>query len=305
LNMRTDSYQGLGPHGFHRIVFYDWGDLDNPHVVICVHGLTRNGRDFDFLAQALARHCRVVCPDVVGRGNSEWLTHKEQYGYPLYLTDMAALIARASARNGAAGFSPRALLRKFSGRDHGPCIDWVGTSMGGLIGIMLAAQPNSPLRRLVINDIGALVPASALQRIGAYVGSDPRFSSLAELESYLRQIYAPFGPLSDAQWQHLALHGARRHEDGAWRFVYDPGIALAFSAPVLHDINIWPVWDRIKCPTLILRGADSDLLLPETAREMLTHGPKSRLIEFPGVGHAPMLMSEDQIAPVREFLLRD
>lgn len=300
--MHTDSFLSLGPHGFHRVAFYDWGSSTNPHVVVCVHGLTRTGRDFDALARALAGECRVVCPDIVGRGKSDWLAKRHDYGYPVYVSDMAALMARTWGRNGVNGFSLEKLMRKVRGRDEAPRIDWVGTSMGGLIGMFIASKPNSPIRRLVVNDIGPFVPAAALKRLASYVGKNPRFSSLEELTAYLRQIAAPFGPLSDAEWRHLALHSSRQYDDGAWGFVYDPQIASALRPP-FTDVNLWPVWDQVRCPTLILRGADSDLLLKKTAQEMLTRGPKSQLIEFPGVGHAPTLTSTEQIAAVREFLL--
>lgn len=270
----------LGPAGFHRVAYTEWGDPDNPHVVVCVHGLTRNGRDFDALAQALASRCRVVCPDIVGRGRSDRLTDPAGYGYPQYLGDMATLIARTGAQS----------------------VDWVGTSMGGLIGMLLAAQAGSPVRRLVINDVGPFIPKAALERIGTYVGADPAFPDEAALEAVLRKVAAPFGPLTDAQWRHLAHHGSRRDADGRVRFAYDPGIAHAFRGGVA-DVNLWPVWDRLQVPVLITRGADSDLLLDATAREMLTRGPRiSHLAEFAGVGHAPMYMAADQIAAVEAFL---
>jgi pimeloyl-ACP methyl ester carboxylesterase len=279
--MKARRLRGLGLHGFHRIAYYEWGDADNPNVLICVHGLTRNGRDFDLLAQALQAQYRVICPDVVGRGQSEWLTHPEDYGYPLYLSDMTALIARTGAET----------------------VDWVGTSMGGLIGMMLAAQPGTPIRRFVINDVGPFVPKAALERIGLYVGKAPRFKNIEDLEQYVRAVSAPFGPLTDEQWRHLAVHSSRSSADGALEMAYDPAIAKPFAGP-LQDVALWPVWDAIKCPTLLLRGRESDLLLRETALEMTQRGPRARLVEFAGIGHAPMLMAQDQIEVVREFLLR-
>jgi pimeloyl-ACP methyl ester carboxylesterase len=249
-------------------------------VVICVHGLTRNGRDFDALAQALAPDFRVLCPDIAGRGQSDWLAHAQDYGYPLYLADMAALIARSGA-----------------GQVH-----WVGTSMGGLIGMMLAAQPQSPLARLVVNDVGPLVQKVALERLAQYVGKAGSFPDEAALEAYLRAVHAPFGPLTGEQWRHLARHSSRRNADGSLSLSYDPAIAAGFSG-VRDDIVLWPVWDAICCPTLVLRGAQSDLLLRETAAEMTQRGPRAQLREFDGIGHAPALMSEDQIEAVRVFLL--
>jgi pimeloyl-ACP methyl ester carboxylesterase len=279
--MRPRHLHCLGPHGFHRVAYTEWGDPDEARVVVCVHGLTRNGRDFDFLAQALAAQRRVLCPDVVGRGHSDWLTHKDDYSYPLYLSDMAAVIARSGAEQ----------------------VDWVGTSMGGLIGMMLAAQAHTPIRRLVVNDVGPFVPRASLERIAQYVGKAPAFADLGALERYLRQVSAPFGPLTDDQWRHLALHSSRRYDDGTITMGYDPGIANAFAGE-LKDVALWPVWDAISCPTLLLRGAQSDLLLAPTAQEMTQRGPRARRVEFEGIGHAPMLMAEDQIAVVREFLLK-
>jgi len=277
--MRSGELRNLGPHGFHRTRYWEWGDPANPQVAICAHGLTRNGRDFDALAQSLAPYFRVLCPDVVGRGESEWLSNSRDYGYPLYLSDLTALIARTGVES----------------------VVWVGTSMGGLIGMMLAAQPGNPIRKLVINDVGPLVPKAALQRLAQYVGKAPPFSDLDAYERYLRQVCAPFGVLTDAQWRHLAATSARRDADGNFRPAYDPGIAAAFGGE-FKDVVLWPLWDAITCPTLVLRGAVSDLLLRETAEEMTRRGPKAKLREFAGVGHAPALLATDQIEVVRDFL---
>jgi pimeloyl-ACP methyl ester carboxylesterase len=283
--MKSDYILCLGTKGFHRMHYLDWGDPNAERVVICVHGLTRNGRDFDFLAQALLPDFRVVCPDVVGRGKSDWLYAKEEYAYPQYCADMAALIARITA-----GGIPRKIY-------------WVGTSMGGIVGMLLASRPKTPIEKLVLNDVGTVIPRAALARIATYVGKDPRFKSLRELEAYIRTVSAPFGPLTDAQWRHLAETGAKQHEDGSWGFVYDPGVGLPFQHAALADVELWQYWDTIACPALLLRGAQSDLLLKETAAAMTQRGPKPRLVEFEGVGHAPMLMADDQIKVVREFLL--
>jgi pimeloyl-ACP methyl ester carboxylesterase len=283
--MKSDSLLGLDSKSFHRIHYTEWGNADAERIVICVHGLTRNGRDFDFLAQALAPDCRVVCPDIAGRGRSDWLAAKEDYSYPQYCADIAALIARVTA-----GGKPRRVY-------------WVGTSMGGIIGMLLASRPQTPIEKLILNDVGTVIPKAALERIGLYVGRDPRFKTLAELEAMLRFVCAPFGPLTDAQWRHLTESGARQHEDGSWGLSYDPGIAIPFRKGPLEDVDLWPFWDAIACPTLLLRGADSDLLLKETATAMTQRGPRPGLVEFAGVGHAPMLMADDQIRVVREFLL--
>ena len=278
--MRQRRLACLGKHGFHELAYTEWGDPDHEHVVVCVHGLTRNGRDFDVLASRLATRCRVLCPDVAGRGHSEWLQHKTDYAYPTYLADMAALVARSSARQ----------------------VDWVGTSMGGLIGTFLAATPGTPIRRMVVNDVGPFIPRAALERIAAYVGTDPRFADLAEAEAYLRRVHAPFGPLSDEQWHHLATHGTRPRSEGGFGLAYDPGIAEAFRGGVA-DVDLWPVWDRVGCEVLVVRGAESDLLDAATAQRMVEAlGARARLIEFAGIGHAPAFMAADQIAAVESFL---
>ena len=302
--MRTDHILCLDTHGFHKMHYTDWGDPASPRVAICVHGLTRNCRDFDFLAQALAGECRVVCPDIAGRGKSDWLTRKEDYGYPQYMRDITALIARVTAWPAATHWPGK--LCDFLGRRYGTrSIYWVGTSMGGMLGMLLAACPNSPIRKLVVNDIGAVIPKAALERIATYVGGSPRFQTFGELETHVRQVSAPFGPLTDAQWHHLTLHGARQYEDGSWGMCYDPDIALPMRNSPPQDIDLWQYWDAIACPTLVLRGAQSDLLLRETAEQMRNRGPRPRLVEFAGIGHAPMLMAQDQIAMVRDFLLAE
>src|SRR5579859_2329875 len=272
---RTSMYERhlscLSLHGFHRLNYYEWGRPDNPRVLICVHGLTRNGRDFDELAQALSAEYRVLCPDIPGRGKSEWLEHKEDYSYPVYCAAMAALIARSGADT----------------------VDWVGTSMGGLIGMLLAAQANSPIRKLVMNDVGPFVPKASLERLATYVGKAVSYESFEALEQYIRTVSASFGPLTDAQWRHLTQTTALRKDDGRWGTNYDPAIGLPFKGEIA-DVVLWPFWDQVRAPTLLLRGKDSDLLLPETAREMTSRGPKAQLVEFPGIGHAPMLMERSE-----------
>jgi pimeloyl-ACP methyl ester carboxylesterase len=307
---RLDHFTSLGPHGFHRVAYTEWGDPDGQHLVVCVHGLTRNSRDFDELAAYLAvRGCRVVCMDVAGRGDSEWLQHKADYGFAQYLCDAAALLARVTA-------FPRkiSLLRRLQGAAEGRRIDWIGTSMGGLLGMMLAARPRSPIRRLVLNDVGPLVPWAALARLKlASIGAGARFASLKEVERHLRETCATFGPLGDEQWRRLAAHGSRRADDGTYSLACDPAIVSAmrtgggagveFGSDFLFGIDLWQIWDAVKCPTLVVRGAQSDLLLDSTVRRMRERGPGIKLVEFPGVGHAPWLMSEDQIRPIADFLL--
>ncbi len=297
----------LSPGGFHAMAYREWGAPDAARVVICVHGLTRNSRDFDSLAAALAgAGCRVVCPDVVGRGDSGWLADPAGYGFPQYLADMTVLLARLGAE----------------------AVDWVGTSMGGLIGMMMAAQPSTPrastpqpgtpqpgtpragtpVRRLVLNDVGPFLPKAALERIAGYVGHDPRFADLAAAEAYIRDVHGGFGALADHEWRHLAETSVvpaegEGEEDGALRLRYDPGIGAGFRARPVEDVDLWAVWDRIVAPSLVLRGADSGLLLPETSAEMTRRGPRAELIEIADCGHAPALMHRDQIALIRDWLL--
>jgi pimeloyl-ACP methyl ester carboxylesterase len=285
---RLNQLKVLGPHGFTAVAYAEWGSPDAKRVAVCVHGLTRNGRDFDWLAAALAAGgWRVLCPDMPGRGHSAWLADPGGYGYPLYNAVGAAVIARAGADE----------------------VSWVGTSMGGIIGMMLAAQRGTPIARLVLNDVGALIPKASLERIATYVGNDLHFPDGAALEAYLRRVHAPFGALSDAQWRHIAAYGARPAEQGGLRLHYDPAIALPFRQQELQDVNLWPVWEQVACPTLIIRGESSDLLPAETAAEMTTRSAAAQtgvvsLVEVAGCGHAPALMDDAQIATVVDFLER-
>ena len=250
-------------------------------MLLCVHGLTRNGCDFDTIAEALSAHYRVVCPDMPGRGRSDYLAVPADYDARVYLTDLAALIARLDVE----------------------ALDWLDTSMGGILGVLMAAQPSNPIRRLVVNDVGPLLPKAAADRIISYVGLDPSFPSLEAMETALRQIYAVFGPLSDAQMRKLTIDSARRKPDGSYGFAYDPHIADAFKATPPEGVDLWPVWEAVKCPLLLLRGAVSDVLPREVADEVVRRIPQAKLIEFASIGHAPPLLTEDQIGAVRDFLL--
>lgn len=298
-NPRERSMPVLTPSGFVRLAWLEWGPETASRTVVCVHGLTRNSRDFDPLAQAFAADdWRVVAVDVPGRGRSEWLQRPQDYGYPTYTAALAALIGRLGV----------------------DAVDWVGTSMGGLIGMMLAAQASTPIRRLVLNDIGPFIPKAALERIAGYIGPRqgeglPHFPDLAAVEAHLRRVHAPFGNLSDAQWRHLATHSAvpapiagrgGAGVDG-YRLHYDPAIAQVFATGPVEDVSLWPVWDAIDRPVLVIRGAESDLLLRETATEMTRRGAAAsrggvRVRDIAGAGHAPALMAEEQIALVRDFL---
>lgn len=280
---RRRSVQCVSPKGLHRMAYLEWGDPRNRDVVLCVHGLTRSARDFDDLARALSGQFRVVCPDVAGRGDSDRLADPVHYGIPQYVADMVTLIARLDVE----------------------AVRWVGTSMGGLIGMTLAAQAGSPVSRLVINDAGPVIAKAAIERIAAYLGRAPAFPSFEQAEQYVRTVFAPFGRHSDAQWRHLAEAWLRRNEDGSWRAHYDPRIAEPFRATMPEgDLELWPVYEAIRCPTLVIRGAQSDLLSRETTRQMAQRGPRARVVEIPDVGHAPTLMEAGQISVVRDFLLQ-
>jgi len=272
------------------MAYWEWvGPSPDAPVLVCVHGLSRQGRDFDALARAMSERYRVICPDVVGRGHSDWLRSPAGYQIPSYVSDMVALLARLDVEQ----------------------VDWVGTSMGGLIGLGLASLPRpdgvaSPIRRLVLNDVGPAIRLEALQRIGAYLGKPARFKSLEEGAAYLRSISEGFGPHSDEEWLQLS-EPLFRQDGNEWKLHYDPAIALPFSAvtPELAaagEAALWAAYDQLRCPTLLIRGAESDLLTAETARAMTQRGPNARLVELPGVGHAPTLIHADQIAIVRDFL---
>jgi pimeloyl-ACP methyl ester carboxylesterase len=279
---RQSYVRCASPRGLHRVAYREWGDPRDPRVLVCVHGLTRCARDFDALAAALCDRYRVVCPDVAGRGDSEWLADPMLYQLPQYVSDMVTLIARLDVEQ----------------------VDWLGTSMGGLIGMALAAQPGTPVARLVVNDAGPVIAKASLERLAAYVGMAPAFPDLATAEQYVRAVSAPFGPHSDAEWRFLTEVVTRKNPDGTLRLHYDPRLAEPFRKHMPEkDMELWPMWDAIRCPTLVLRGAQSDLLTHETCEQMHGRGPKAKVVEIAGVGHAPTLMHADQIRIVEEFLL--
>lgn len=285
LSPRFDSVQCLDPRGLHRMAWTEWGDPANPKVLICAHGLTRQGRDFDTLAQALAADYRVVCPDVVGRGRSDWLADPTGYAIPAYVADMVTLIARLNAKE----------------------LHWVGTSMGGLIGLSLAGLHDSPIRKLVLNDVGPKIEYAALVRIGEYLGDPVHWDTLDEAADALWEVSKSFGPHTREQW--LALTRPQLVPDGTgFKPHYDPRLAIPFNAVTPQiaeagEVMLWHLYRQIKCPTLVIRGAESDLLSAETAQLMSQRGPHARVHEVAGVGHAPMLVQPDQIEVVRSFLL--
>ena len=282
---RLAHVQCLDAKGLHRMAYWEWGDAANDRVLVCAHGLTRQGRDFDTLARAMCGEYRVVCPDVVGRGQSDWLTDPMGYAVPGYVADMVTLLARLNAT----------------------VVDWVGTSMGGLIGLGLASLPKSPLRRLVLNDIGPALDSAGLKRIGGYVGQAARWATLDEAADALLAISQGFGPHSREQWLALTRPQLKADGDG---FVprSDPAIAVPFRSvtPEMSkagEAMLWQAYDSLRNPLLLLRGAESDLLSRATAQAMTERGPKARLVEFAGVGHAPTLVQPDQVQVVRSFLL--
>jgi pimeloyl-ACP methyl ester carboxylesterase len=291
--------------GQHRFAFWQWGEPQAPHVVVCVHGLSRQGRDFDVLARALLERAdgplRIVCPDVVGRGRSEWLRDPMGYQVPQYVADMLALLAQLHAQ------APLGTL------------DWVGTSMGGLIGMGVAALGAAPpaqgvavlpapVRRLVLNDVGPQIQWEALARIGTYLGQTGRFASFEEAADAMWAISRSFGPHSREEWLALSRHMVRPLPDGGFTLHYDPAIAVPFrtltpEAALQGEEALWQVYDRITARTLLTRGAESDLLRRETALAMTRRGPRARLVEFAGVGHAPTFVAADQVDAVASFLL--
>jgi pimeloyl-ACP methyl ester carboxylesterase len=288
----------LDAQGGHRMAYWQWGNPASGHVVLCVHGLTRQGRDFDTLARALCQQAggdvRVICPDVAGRGRSDWLQDPQGYQIPHYAADMLALLAHLQPTT----------------------LDWVGTSMGGLIGMVVAGLAEAPafatVRRLVLNDVGPVIEWQALQRIGQYLGNIPVFDNEQQAADALWAIASSFGPHTPAQWLALTRPQIKPLEDGTDRLTlrYDPALAEPFKAvnaesAAQGEALLWQAYDKITAQTLLVRGADSDLFSRQTAKAMIERGPKARLVEFAGVGHAPTFVADDQVQTVVTFLLAD
>lgn len=304
LEPRLEFVTCASPAGLHRMAYWEWGDPANDQVLVCVHGLTRSGRDFDTLARRLAGRYRVVCPDVVGRGRSDWLVNPAFYTVPQYVSDMVTLVARLRPAR----------------------LSWVGTSMGGLIGLGLAgaaafARAMLPLRphvgmlppqagvrldKLVLNDVGPRLETGALARIGQYVGEPGAFGSFAEAVANMRANSGTFGPHTDEQWEHLARF-VYPEQDGKWVKHYDLALALPMAMTpeelAAGEQVLWRSYDAIDCPILIVRGEQSDLLTRATTEEMRQRNPRAQVLEVPGVGHAPTLMADSQVTPVADFLL--
>lgn len=279
------SVQCLDRARLRKVAYWEWGDPDQDHVILCLHGLTRQGRDFDTLARHLSNSYRVVCPDFAGRGQSDWLVHSQDYAVPTYLSDLMVILAQLNATK----------------------LYVVGTSLGGLVAMTLAGLSNNPIERLVLNDIGPVIDLEAVKRIGSYVGQPLTFSSVDDGIAYLGQISQSFGKHTPEQWRELSMPLLVPNGEGKYQLHYDPKIAENFkyiNEAVAQQSNesLWKVYDAITCPTLLIRGKDSDLLSTGTAIEMTQRGPKATLIEFKDVGHAPTLMQEDQLQVVMNFL---
>ena len=298
------------PEGQHRMAYWRWGDMRARHVVVCAHGLTRQGRDFDRLAQALVAQnpepLQVICPDVVGRGRSEWLSNPSGYQIPQYAADMLALLGQLNAQMSEQMSDPLGATNAMQ------TLDWVGTSMGGLIGMVLAGQPGlplpAPIRRLVLNDVGPAISWSSVQRMQTYVGQYGQYRDLDEAAAVLRALSQGFGPVPADVWREMSAHMTRPGLDGALTLHYDPAIgvpvrALTEEMATAGEAALWTLYDQIQASTLLIRGQDSDLLTPETAMAMAQRGPRARLETWAGFGHAPTLTSDDQMASVAKFLM--
>lgn len=286
MQAKRKTVQCLSPAGLHRMAYKEWGDPTNQNVLICVHGVTRVSDDFDVFALALSDKYRIVCPDVVGRGQSDWLPNPQLYQIPQYVSDMVSLLARLDIET----------------------VDWLGTSMGGLIGMGLASMPKNPIRKLILNDVGPALNLDAIVRIGEFIGQDVRFDTFDEAAAYIREVSISFGPHSEAQWQKLATDVLKQNEDGKWIRHYDLSLSIPVKAitPELAAAGqaaLWAAYDAVKCQTLLVRGSESDLLTIEAAQEMTKRGPCATLVEIAGVGHAPTFVQPEQIEIAKNFLL--
>lgn len=278
--MQQKSLLSINPLGFHKIAYTEWGNVPTNKTILCMHGLTRNGRDFDYLAENLNGSYRVVCPDLAGRGASDKLHNHHFYNQVQYATDLTALIARLDVQS----------------------LIWVGTSLGGALGMYLAAQPNTPIKALVLNDIGPLISKIGLTRISKYAKQDHTFVSLDDAEKFFRNIYNTTEQITDEQWRHLTECSVTKLNNGQYTLAYDPEVATAIHKWWIPDINLWSLWSKIKCPVLVIRGEKSDILLRETTDQMKLIWPKTTVFEIPDCGHAPMLMTKDQLEIIQNWL---
>lgn len=277
--------QCISPAGLHSITYKEWGHPNNPHILVCVHGITRVSDDFDFLASVLCEKLRVICPDMVGRGRSEYLKNPMYYTISQYVSDIITLLAKVHART----------------------IDWLGTSMGGLIGMQLCSLKNNPIRRLILNDIGILTDRKILLAISNYIEQNICFDSFNDAASYIRAISINFGEHTESQWKKLAHDVLYQDKNGKWKQHYDPNLAVPLKTMALKKTQpslkvLWKTYDAICCPTLLIRGKNSNVLLPDTAHEMTKRGPHATLIEFDNIGHAPTFLHINQVKTVKQFL---
>ena len=279
-NPQQNFFWCLTPQGFHKIAYVEWGEGGNSEVLLCVHGLTRNSRDFDYLAKTLRQDYRVVCPDLLGRGKSDYVENAYLYNFPQYMNDMVDLLARIGT----------------------PEVHWLGTSLGGIIGMMLAAQPKSPIKSLILNDVGMVVPSIALHRIGTYARNDPTFPTLEEAKAYFQTVLSSFGIHDPEHWDHLLKYGTWQMKDGRYRLAYDSAIGQGFVKEAIQTLHLETYWKAIKCPILVLRGEDSDFVTPDIVTKMRYLQPNAEFVTIPGCGHAPSLMEPSQIQIVRNWL---
>ncbi len=266
--------------GFHELHYTDWGRRSHRRVIVCAHGYSGNARDFDHLARELSGDARVICIDVAGRGESAWLASPVGYHFGQFIADIHSLLAHLELKE----------------------VEWIGTSMGGLLGMLLASQPSSPVTRLMMNDVGAFLPMEALQAIARNLEAPDSFATLDAVEAHMRHTHREWGELTDEQWRHFAVHGSRA-ANGAFRLHFDPQIArVARPMPFTPGLFFWDAWYRVRCPVLLLRGEHSQVFPESVANTMLDAKPAARLVEISGCGHVPALMSQDQVRVVRDFL---
>jgi pimeloyl-ACP methyl ester carboxylesterase len=272
----------LSPTGYRNIAYTEWGFKDNKKVLFCIHGLTRNAHDFDYIARALSGEYRIICADMAGRGQSDWFADRSRYNFLTYIDDCIEV-----------------MLELQLGK-----VDWLGTSMGGIIGVYLAAQYPKFIKRMILNDVGYYIPKESMQRIRKYIINPPTFHSIKEVDEYLRLRLANFGIKKEEHWLYLAKTSIIPKGNGTYVLAYDPVIAEIMPEKA-EDVNFLGIWQQLKCPTLVLRGGDSDLLTEDTANHMKITGPQADLITFDGVGHAPALMDYEQIEAVRKWLANE
>ena len=289
---------GLSREGFHRIFYTEWGTPSNHNPLICLHGATRHSRDFDLLANYLSRgsHRHIFCPDLVGRGESDWLKNPANYSYEQYLADMNVLISRTGQQ----------------------AVDWLGTSLGGIIGMVLAAQVQSPIKRLILNDIGPQIPANAMRRLANYVGLEPSFNDLEEAILYYKKIFTHIGQLDEATWNRLVSHTIKKTSGGKYMAKMDQRIKMPFSKKAMlwnllrhptqllsenpFDLYLWEMWRKVNCPVLVIYGEKSDVLTPFIMEKMKHLKPETTFFEVKKTGHAPLLESDIEMEMIAKWL---